>query len=272
MNSINALWEQKNYNPQILFLTNHYIREYDLHHANISALYTQKKISLDQYNYLLSLPKIQREIAVGKMSRDKTILDAIAQGIQEARKNLFEYNHLEDNDILTIKNDAVFVIDKVCTNTIFGNYEFRCKHEYTIFMKLGRLEIYYGSLYDYQKDSDIINLDVKGINDSKLPLHQNGMLDIICTTCFKLEKSSIEDTLNYLQDMYIQYINRKLPKEYYREFNPDCGYRVNMPITGFCLLPDIDNSMIDIVDISTNLNVMRSLLQIVSMIYNRKTK
>ena len=99
------------------------IYEYDIRSANTSALRASGKIDESILTMLEGLNKQAREETVGKMIRkdkSKTIWPLIAKGIRSAREQLFRYNQLQDDDILSIKNDAVFVIGRKLKYTKFG--------------------------------------------------------------------------------------------------------------------------------------------------------
>ena len=93
------------------------------------------------------MEKQKREIIIGKMiARDKTLYQDIQSGIKEAKRKLFLTNDIEDLNIVSIKNDAVFIVGKYLQNTIFPPFEFKIKNEYNIFLQLQELEIYYAEL------------------------------------------------------------------------------------------------------------------------------
>ena len=58
-----------------------------------------------------------RQVYVGKLQRDKAIVDILKAGIIEAKKILFEANDIKDYEVLSIKNDAVFIINRNLINT-----------------------------------------------------------------------------------------------------------------------------------------------------------
>lgn len=263
-----ALYNQKIYMSPYPYIVNNFIREYDLSAANINALLTEGIISVDKYEEFLHMPKMEREIKIGIMSRDKNIYKAIQRGIINAKKQLFRANNIQDHEVVSIKNDAVFVLGRELQYTEFGNYKFKMKNKYTIFMRLCDLEIYYSDVLDGDDISYII--DVKGINDDKLPLHGNGMLDLICETCFMLQRNSPDEVLRYVTQMYNLFLSRKLPVDFYREFNSLSGYIFIGPI-GAYKMDYISEDMVNMVDINRNAIVFRDLINIVSNVYRSNT-
>ena len=265
-----SLWRNINYKTPIKYYINTYIREYDLSKANINALLYQKRISKSEYDNFYSMDKKEREVIIGKMiSKDRTIYQDIQSGIKEAKRKLFLTNNIEDIDIVSIKNDAVFIVGKYLQNTEFPPFNFVIKNEYNIFLQLQELEIYYSDSIDNIGYN--INIDVKGIGDNNLLLHQNGMLDLICEVCRKLQREPIEETMNYVSIMYNKFINRELNKEYYRNFDSFSMYIIPT-FMQFIQVPDISEDMKYAVDINRNLSIMRNLVGIVSDIYRQKKK
>ena len=65
-----------------------------------------------------------RQVYVGKLQKDKAVSDALKEGIREARKNLFEANNIQDYEVLSIKNDAIFLIDRIPEVRDFGLIHF----------------------------------------------------------------------------------------------------------------------------------------------------
>ena len=265
-----GLWRNINYKTPVKYFINTYIREYDLSKANINALLYQGRISKSEYNNFYNMEKKLREVTIGKMiSKDRTIYQDIQSGIKEAKRKLFLTNDIEDLDIVSIKNDAVFVVGKYLKETEFPPFTFIIKNEYNIFLQLQELEIYYSDYIDNNEYN--INIDVKGIGDDNLLLHQNGMLDLICEVCRRLQRESIDETMNYISMMYNKFINRELGKEYYRNFDSFSMYIIPTFIQ-FIQVPDISEDMKYAVDINRNLSIMRNLVGIISDIYRQKKR
>ena len=218
MSTISELYVYDNYIANIPFLINTDVKYYDISKANISILYDKGLINNETYSRLFRLPKIRREIEVGIMMRDNPIIkDSLKNGFVEFRKKLFYTNNIEDKSVLSIKKDAVYVINRTLTHTQFGTVEFSLGGTYTSFYKLMDLEIYYNSNYD--------RMDVKGINDNIISLHNHYFKDILSLIFTKAEKQPLQATLadtNYIIELYK---SMKLDQECYREFNRTSSFR-----------------------------------------------
>lgn len=270
MDEFGTLWESRNYRAAIPFMFSSYIREYDISKANINALLASGYIDREYYNFLYMLDKKTREVTIGNLIRTNKEVDSIIQdGIIWAKRCLFESNSLIDDDILSIKNDAVFVINKELKYTEFNPYKFNLKNTYTAYTMLLDLEIYYG--YNSITGKEII--DIKGINDLKLPLHEHGMIEVIATTLYMILSGEINDCLSYLSDIYDKYIKRQLPISYYRNFDADSGYSIiSKTVNNVYTLEEISPEYIGAIDINRNLLVLRNLYSIVTTMYSSHNK
>lgn len=266
-----TLWEKKNYLLDIDYLIATTISEYDIRKANISVLYSEGVINKDYYDYLYSADRMTRQVEVGYMIKDnKEVGDILANGIAKYRKLFFEANDISDNDILSIKNDAIFVMRKKPLVTTFGNVEFVNKNTYSSFIKILRnKEIYI--------NSDMINqsmtIDIKGISDENLEKHRDYMMRVIGDIAYFIEVGDIKSGLEYISSFYTQYINRQLPIGFYRSFDDLSNFMVLTGSSCYQLDNCFDNRMAAIVDISCNVNVIRDLYGIlISIYFNKKPR
>lgn len=261
------LYNRVNYLAPIDFLINSYIREYDLSKANITALFTQGIINRSQYDYFYSLPKKDREYKIGWMQIDNLkIANAIKEGILLFRKQFFEANNIKDSDVLSIKNDAIFLIDKKAEYTTFGVGEFKIKNEYTSFYRINKLELYY--YYDYitQKES----LDIKGIDDEKIAeYHDKYFADFLKCVFNSAQLDPIVETIDLLNDFHDSYVSEKLEIGYYREFNANSNFLITaFPFRNTIFYANtLDERHKHYLDKSFNENILRILRKIYLSLY-----
>ena len=267
-----SLWRSVNYKTPVKYFINTFIREYDLSQANINALLYSGNLTEEEYKKYSLMNKQDREKSIGLWIRkDPSIYKAIQNGIIEAKKRLINENNIEEYEIVSIKNDAVFVVGRELHKTEFAPFKFNVKNTYSVYMQLQDLEIYYGDYVDPLSNTIKTNIEVKGISDNSLIKHQNGILDIICDACYKLQRENIKDTMQWISTIYAEFINRLLPKNYYREFDSYSKYKIKT-FTQFMTLDEIDDSMISIIDINRNLLIIRDLMGIIADIYHSNVK
>ena len=165
------LWKKTNYLTKESCIIDR-IYEYDIAAANVSSL-LMAGYDPNVLSKLLDLPKKSREVAIGNMIRqDKHIGEIIKEQIYRARQSLFRSNQLIDKDIVSIKNDAVFVKGRPLQNVTFGKMVFKLKNQYAAFVQFDKIELYYN-----RKQKTV---DIKGVNDKVVqePDHQNGIIQI----------------------------------------------------------------------------------------------
>lgn len=267
-----SLWKSVNYKTPIRYLVNTYIREYDLSKANINALFYMGRITQEERDSYLAMDKQERETKIGLWIRkDRSVYKDIQSGIVEAKRRLVIANNIEDFDVVSVKNDAMFIVGKDLSQTDFPPFHFAIKNVYTMYIQLADLEIYYGDTVNPITGMVNTTIDVKGIKDQELALHQGGMLDLICDACYRLQREDIRDTIRWVSQIYQSYIDRKLPKEYYRSFDSYSGYTIKTFVQAMSL-GEINDNMIPYVDINRNLLILRDLMSIVSDIYHRRNR
>lgn len=224
---------------------------------------------MEDHKTYLAMDRNERETKIGLwIKKDKSVYKDIQKGIIEAKRRLVFANNIEDSEVVSVKNDAMFIAGRNLASTIFPPFEFKVKNVYTVYLQAADLEIYYGDIVDPVSGIVNTNIDVKGIGDDMLILHQDGMLDLICNLCYKLQREDIKDTMKWMANMYEAFITRSLPKQYYRNFDSFSGYTINTFYRA-ASLGEIDDSMIKVIDINRNLLILRDLMSIVSDLYRR---
>lgn len=256
------LFEKDTYTAEISYLTNTFVYEYDISKCNINVLYTKGVIDKETYDMLYEAPRMKRQVYVGMLQKDKAVADTLSNGIKEARQMFFKANNIQDREILSIKKDALFIINRQMQNTDFGLIKFLRKNVYTSFYKLSNLEVYY--YYNNMDKTEYI--DVKGIS-KRLYLHEGYFLQILKDVFYSIQVNGPEVTLSMLKDIYNQYISRQFPIEYYREFDARSVYHLASSVYDVESLPEKDKPFIDI---NKNLFILMQLQRIVTSIYFNK--
>lgn len=253
------------------------IVEYDIRSANISILRTKNIISEDEYINLYNMPKKQREIEIGlRIKNDSSIYESIKEGIKEARLELGKSNIINPDSIVRIANDAVYINSNIdLKNTKFGNYvEFRKKSAYNIMTQLYNIIIFLTFLPDGNFD-----IDVKGLGEENIKLHESYILYTIISTIVIKERSGTIAAINYLTNICEKYIHYNLPVGYYREFNSESSYRLKYTIPGNAVnmtkMPGYNLGINNVseydkksLDINYNYSILRELWSILIEFYN----
>lgn len=266
------LYKHFSYLTESKYIISSYIREYDISKANINILLYYNIIDKNRYDYFYNLPKIQREIQVGLLQQDRTIADTLKNGFLEFRRRFFEANNIQDIDIVSIKNDAIYLLNKIPDVTIFNNIEFKLKNTYTSYYNLNKKEFY----YTYDRIHEVEILDIKGINKVLLKRHNEYLLEFLKVCFCSVETETIKDVIDIVITFYNKYINKELDIGYYRDFDIYSLYTFKKI---FRFSDNIKASILSekelkYLDINCNLTLIRELYQIYSNIYflqqNRK--
>ena len=263
------LYRLKTYTADMDFLFSTYIRAYDISKANINILLYKGMINKEEYQKLYNAPRMYRQKSIGYLLKDKQYQKALDQGLIEIKKQFFESNQLEASDILSIKNDAIFIISKIPSITKFQNVEFIHKNTYSSYVRLMKgLELYY--YQDRINDDQLIS--VKGINDEKLVhYHLDYMLNFISYIICDIELGELNNTIGVLRQFYQDYVSLRLEKEYYRTFNSESKYVIRAG--GYTYLVDeIKEEELQYVDISYNANIIRYLYRTASEMYFKNNR
>lgn len=199
-------------NPNIEYLFNEEIHEYDIQDAGFSLIKQYKLLPEEKIQELTMMGKgKERHIAVGILQRDdKEFTKRLMDKFAEIRKIFIELNGLTDNDIISVKKDAIFTT-KQCSKTKFDNIIFVEKNLYSSYIRfpnVNNLEIYYSSR----------GIDIKGMSDKALNRHRLYMLEFI-RNCIGMIEGRNSRIKRYLNEFINNYKFMELEDEYYLEFN-----------------------------------------------------
>ena len=253
-----GIWLKDRYVAPYGWLINKHIREYDLSKANISILLDTGFITKDQYTKYFNMPKQEREISVGVLQRDnKEIAKGLSDGFKLIRERFFKENDLNEEEVLYIDKDSITTIDRVIKHTKFSDHlEFKMKNEYTSFYKLPNMDLLYFS------DQRLEYFRLKGMGEQVPIIHKNYMIQFLLYVAYMAQFGSIQDCINTIKDFYLQYVNKLLDIEYYREMNSRSLYRVFQSGYSSFYANALNQSDISFVDISENEKIVRELYKI----------
>jgi len=266
MNKMSSVFEVDKYTTPVTHIISEYIREYDIAKANINILLYKGLITQTQFNKLYNLPGEERKRIVGCMQRDnKTVNQGLQKGFYEARKMFYEANNINEYEILSVKKDAIFLINKIPSVTSFGNIQFIEKNIYTSFYMLGGLELY----YFYDSITKVEKLDVKGISYNMLDIHKDWMLDLLMYIFGTAQEYPSKHIVNLISNISEQYLTGELGVNCFREFNNRSLFRTKIVINGermylTCLNPKVQ---VKDIDPAYNYNILQELYRIFVGLY-----
>ena len=238
------IWERHNFtNHDIGMIINGEIIEYDIKSAGLSLAKEFGYLDKRTIEYLESLDKKRRNIHLGLLKKSNEQLSKKEnEAFIEARRLFIVTNKLNVEDIIAIKKDAIFV-SRRCLERKFGNIEFIAKNIYTSYLEINKFEFYYNSR----------QLDIKGINDVVYEQHEKYMINFFQTYFSLLELNNKGKLIDYITNFVYQYKSKLLDIQYYREFNVQSTYRLNIMVEKNVYgIDNIDNSGFESIDIAYN--------------------
>jgi hypothetical protein len=246
------LAEKTNYlNKDILYLKNTMITEYDIKSAGFTVIKNKKLLPEEEILELEQMDKEKRNIWIGKriLSFPK-ISEEIINGLSDIRKDFVVLNNILENEILSIKKDALFLINKNPNILKIGIFEFRAKETFTSYCFINKKEFYYSSRKD--------EMEIKGISDESRNYHKNYILKDIKKIISMSEKLTADQMFTFLKNYRSKYLNRELNKETYRDLETN-----KFLVDGY-YLEDISDEMLPSIDLSQNyLNYLLPLFNLI---------
>lgn len=243
-------------NPDRPIIGNAEIVEWDIHSGNTSIMKAYHLLDPKRIEIMEKLRKKDRVVAIGKIMRaDKEFSKKLEAGFNDAVTRFILLNNLEEYDILSVKRDAAFIVNReITTPIVLDGVEFLRKNTYHGFMLLGTLEVY------FKNDQTV---DIKGIGDDKYKLHADGMIDFLQTVMHLYERKNQVELHTYLHEFLEAYRRKQLPYVYYRQFNSDSFFALGQAHTDYCLQDAIMEDDMDRLNITYNL--IKVILPIIQM-------
>lgn len=210
------LYKKISYTAPIESIVNR-ITEYDIKQAGYNICKKYDLVDKDVLDKIKDFDKVQKSINLGlEMLKDRGLYKRLRECMEIEKMGFFSINSIQDSDILSIKNDAIFLIGIRPKYRKFGNIEFVPKNKYTSYLNINKIEFYYNSITD--------DLDVKGIKDDILEDHKNGMVKFIKRYMKLNESGEIKKLKKFLVDFAQKYKEYKVPEVYYRTFDTNNSF------------------------------------------------
>ena len=252
-----TLYTKHNYlNKDIEYLKNTSIIEYDIHAAGTCILYELGLINKNTFNYLMTLDKTTRNIAVGNMLQQHPKWNkAQMNGFSEVMRRFMEKNDIEDSEILSIKKDSIVLLrgsNFIKSLNIDNLYEFRITGKYDTYMYLNGKELYL--------DSRAKKFDTKNFNKDVLDVQLNYFIGFIFSTLILDSKYGMKkEVYEQLKNFRTLFLGYELDDEYYFDLD-DGNYIYNYD--GTLLSTIYKSSDKNLYYINNNYSYLESLIKI----------
>ena len=219
------------------------ITVYDMKSGGYSILKKNGCFTKSEILFLNKKPKKELNKILGKMIKKNNWTEILMNGFIDARRKFCEYNNIEMDDILSIKKDALFIINKPVSNLKFNGYEFKLEAKYSSFYYLNDVEFYY--------DNNKSIIDVKGISNDNIDKHSEFFLEDLMNIFKVIEGGDKDYIASFLKQYRSLYLRKELDIGCYRELNLESLFSYKRRIGGFTYLIE-DTDDIDSVDILYN--------------------
>lgn len=254
-------------NPNLPYIVDGQITEYDIKSGNVSIMRTFRDkftppLQEDAIQQIASLDKKARVVRVGTMMRDiPGFSKTLETGFNTVVEDFCILNHLDvketSEDIVSIKRDAVFVVNKPVEITTIREYcHFIPKNTYDGYFRIKGFEFYirYGDRV----------VDVKGIDDAKLPLHQDGILELILDVYGEFRNGLNRVKVSkWMADYVDAYLSKELPFEMYRRFDNESKYAIRYGDREY-LTESIDEE--DMQDLDIEFNYRKIIIPLLNLL------
>jgi hypothetical protein len=214
------LAEKTNYlNKEIVYLKNTTISEYDIRSAGFTVIKFKKLLPEEEILELEKMDKEKRNVWIGKrMLSYPKISESIINTLADVRKDFVVLNEIYEDNVLSIKKDALFLIKKTPTVLKIDMFEFRQKNVFTSYCYVNNKEFYYSSRND--------SFEIKGLSEESKVLQEKYLLKDIKKIMSMSEKLTNDQMFTFLKQYRSKYLNRQLDRESYRDI--DTGkYSIN---------------------------------------------
>lgn len=232
------------------------VTEVDMASAGLSVIKSERLLPPATIARIEALPKAKQSVAIGMISTSrehKQLANVITAGIKLRVEAILDANRIDIDRVLSVKRDAVFVTGpQPSLLHLNDGTEFKIKSSYTSFVKLDTVEVYAVPTRGLA--------DLKGIPKEKRPLHEAFITRLVLDTLALLEKNNAIEAAKILQQFRRDYVERRLPLGFYREFNSSSMFTVSVGNALFAIDGLGDDIKPDSVDITFNLrNVIIAL-------------
>ncbi len=252
---VSQLYKKDNYtNQNINYIKNNLVTEYDISSAGLSILTDLNYFSNDDYNYLMSIDKLERNIIIGKELKKNTNMNvALMDGFAQVRATFFNNNGIQDHEILSIKKDAIFLINRDIgiDGQISDHVKFNKKNTYNAYINIGRKEHYL--------DIEHNRLIVKKYPELVKERHKDYLFALLKDLLFLDSQNNKDEIYKKIAMFKYKFITYRLDKEYYRSIKTG-NYEVRLNNT-LIEMDDIDDYILKDIVTGYNMEFILSIIE-----------
>ena len=184
------------------------IYEYDIYKANISCLLEMDEINQEQYNMLKDIPKDERAKFVAAFEKlEANTSKGYHIFVEKSLEKFKKLNNIEEENIIEIAFDAIWIDKEVYNLEITKNIRFICKRKASSVLEIVKVKFYFNST-----DNTFFQ---RGLGKKESPWFK-----IIKEYMRLSEIGDVEKLNKFIFDFKEKYINKNLNKEFYQNLIP----------------------------------------------------
>lgn len=243
------------YLTNLSLLVDHDIRFYKIRDVVIEILFNEKIIDRKVYYFLKNnTEEIKRNYSENVL-KEPNIQALVYNIIKDANSKFLAVNNIQLPDVLEIDASNIIVKNRLAKVTRIGYLEYILEDQFSNFININSIRIY--SMVDMLGTK----IKIKGIDQYQVHKHFDFMINAITQALNTLNTSGPLPALQFVRQLYNDYISYKLPVEYYRAFNLSSSFVIVYGNSRYEIFDATEDDKLSL-DISYNKNIIQQLFSL----------
>jgi len=201
------------------------IREYDMRSAGFSMIKAHKLLPPETIDRLKELEndKFALNVEIGKIRKyDSDFSKKLSDSIRKTITTFLTKNKVKEDEILSIKNDAIFIRGRRLIEYLEVNGgSFKLDNTFTSYYYINDKEFYFDSVNS--------KLVTKGFGGDIVSRQKDMLFHEFSFLFQQAEVLSYEELLFQVKEFKEEYLSKALEVGCYRELNPNNSFRIDVP-------------------------------------------
>ena len=230
------------------------IMSYRMMTPEIEILRQNKIISPSTYYFLKTSNSDIYNSFISDIYTNRTLRSLVINAIKDTNNKFLVANNILDTNVLEITGNNIIIKDSLPKVARIDQIEFILENQFSNFINIESIRLY--SINDMLGYKYMVH----GFTQYQVQLHQK-MIDVILQAITILSTNGAMPALQFIRQLYNDYINYKLPVEYYRAFNLSSSYSFKSNLYKYNVFY-VDEKDKTSLDISYNKRVIEKLFSI----------
>ena len=243
------------YLTNLSLLVDYDIRIYKIRDAVLEVLFNEKIIDRKVYYFLKNnTEEIKRNYSENVL-KEPNIQALVYNIIKDANSKFLAVNNIQLPDVLEIDASNIIVKNRLAKVTRIAYLEYILEDQFSNFININSIRIY--SMVDMLGTK----IKIKGIDQYQVHKHFDFMINAITQALNTLNTSGPLPALQFVRQLYNDYISYKLPVEYYRAFNLSSSFVIVYGNSRYEIFDATEDDKLSL-DISYNKNIIQQLFSL----------